>query len=297
MWVRTEMKREYSLVKSILLMLCLSVGLVACSLPTKILPDAEFNALMVHADAAIHDGRWEVASSKLDQAAVIQPNNLNVKLKQGLAYQLSGKLAMAHNAYQQIIDAAPNPTGKNIEIVRAAKTNQAKLGFKPLVAVSEPSTSATEASQPSAEEPAAIALAPDTVEAKELIAEVASVSSEVPAKTNNEALVSQQIQAWLAAWQEKRVDDYMAHYQPDFKGDFSSHVDWRKQRTSRINAAKGITIQIAELKVEQRDTDTAMATFIQTYQSAQHTDTGLKTLHLKKINDNWLITLEQFTKQ
>ncbi len=291
------MKREYSLVKSILLILCLSVGLVACSLPTKILPDAEFNALMVDADAAIHDGRWEVASSKLDQAAVIQPNNLNVKLKQGLAYQLSGKLAMAHNAYQQIIDAAPNPTGKNIEIVRAAKTNQAKLGFKPLVAVSEPSTSATEASQPSAEEPAAIALAPDTVEAKELIAEVASVSSEVPAKTNNEALVSQQIQAWLAAWQEKRVDDYIAHYQSDFKGDFSSHAEWKKQRTSRINAAKGITIQIAELKVEQRDADTAIATFIQTYQSAQHTDTGLKTLHLKKINDNWLITLEQFTKQ
>lgn len=297
MWVRTEMKRDYSLVKTILLMLCLSVGLVACSLPTKILPDAEFNALMVDADAAIHDGRWEVASRKLDQAALIQPNNLNVKLKQGLAYQLSGKLAMAHNAYQQIIDAAPNPTGKNIEIIRAAKTNQAKLGFKSLVAVSEPSISVPEAGQSTSAESTAVALAPDTVEAKELIAEVASISSKVPAEANNEAHVSQQIKAWLAAWQEKRVDDYIAHYQSDFKGDFSSHAEWKKQRASRINAAKGLTVQIAELKVEQRDADTAMATFIQTYQSAQHTDTGLKTLHLKKINDNWLITLEQFTKQ
>lgn len=297
MWVRTEMKRDYSLVKTILLMLCLSVGLVACSLPTKILPDAEFNALMVDADAAIHDGRWEVASRKLDQAALIQPNNLNVKLKQGLAYQLSGKLAMAHNAYQQIIDAAHNPTGKNIEIIRAAKTNQAKLGFKSLVAVSEPSISVPEAGQSTSAESTAVALAPDTVEAKELIAEVASISSKVPAEANNEAHVSQQIKAWLAAWQEKRVDDYIAHYQSDFKGDFSSHAEWKKQRASRINAAKGLTVQIAELKVEQRDADTAMATFIQTYQSAQHTDTGLKTLHLKKINDNWLITLEQFTKQ
>lgn len=288
------MKREYSLVKSILLMLCLSVGIVACSLPTKILPDAEFNALMVDADAAIHDGRWDVASSKLDQAAVIQPNNLNVKLKQGLAYQLSGKLALAHNAYQQVIDGAPNPTGKNIEIVRAAKTNQTKLGFKPLEAVSDsPSNTPTQ----QAAEPLAIEITPDTAEAKELIAEVTSVDEKPRATVNVEDEIKHRVETWLTAWQDKRVDDYLTFYQSDFKGDLASHAEWKKQRAARINAAKNITILMSDMKVEQQNATTAVVSFIQTYQSAQHTDTGLKTLHLKKINDDWLIALEQFTKQ
>lgn len=293
------MKREYSLVKSILLMLCLSVGIVACSLPTKILPDAEFNALIVDADAAIHDGRWEIASTKLDQAAVIQPNNLNVKLKQGLAYQLSGKLALAHNAYQQVIDGAPNPTGKNIEIVRAAKTNQAKLGFKPLEAVSElpANTSAQQATEAVVAEPAAIEITPDTAEAKELIAEVTSINQKPQGALNVEDEVKQRVEAWLAAWQDKRVDDYLAFYQTGFKGDFASHAEWKKQRAVRINAAKNITIRMSDMKVEQKDAVTALVTFIQTYQSAQHTDTGLKTLHLKKIDNDWLVALEQFTKQ
>jgi tetratricopeptide (TPR) repeat protein len=289
------MTRSCSQIKSILQALCLGLSLFACSLPTKIMPHAEFNALIVDADAAIHDGRWSVAIAKLDQAAVLQPSDLNVKLKQALVYQLSGKLAMAHNAYQQVIDATPNPTGKNIELVRAAKTNQAKLGFKPLDVMRESSTVDAEASESTSAEPAAITLAPDT--AKALIEEVASVSSEVPAERRVETHVSQQIEAWRLAWQERRVDDYLSHYSSDFKGDFSSHAEWRKQRASRINAAKGITIEMAALQLEQRDADTAIARFIQTYQSAGHGDTGLKTLHLKRINNQWLITLEQFTKQ
>lgn len=291
------MNREYSLARSIFIISLLSLGLLACSMPTRILPNAEFNALMVDADAAIHDGQWSVAISKLDQAAILQPNNLNVKLKQGLAYQLSGKMALAHNAYQQIIDAEPKPGGKTAEIVRAAKTNQAKLGFKSLEPVEEQALAPTESAASNSDIP----LAPDSIEAKELIAEVASVkeSTQVPstAEINEDEHVIAQINAWLSAWQEKRVGDYLSFYEAGFSGDYSSNAEWRKQRTVRVNAARNIHIQISELKIKQQDTDTAMATFIQIYQSANHTDTGLKTLHLKKVNDNWLIAREQFSKQ
>ncbi len=293
------MNREYSLAKSIFIISLLSLGLLACSMPTRILPNAEFNALMVDADAAIHDGQWSVAISKLDQAAILQPNNLNVKLKQGLAYQLSGKMALAHNAYQQIIDAEPKPGGKTAEIVRAAKTNQAKLGFKSLEPVKEQALAPTESAASNADIP----LAPDSIEAKELIAEVAAVavkeSTQVPsaAEINEDEHVIAQINAWLSAWQEKRVSDYLSFYEAGFSGDYPSNAEWRKQRTVRVNAARNIHIQISELKIKQQDTDTTVATFIQTYQSANHTDTGLKTLHLKKVNDNWLIAREQFSKQ
>lgn len=289
------MNRKYSLLKTTALALCLSFSLFACSVP-KILPDSEFNTLIVDADVAIHDGRWDDASAKLDQAIMLQPNNLNVKLKQGLAYQLSGKLALAHNAYQQIIDAAPNPTGKNIEIVRAAKTNQAKLGFKPLEPVVPPVDEASVSAESSAVEP--IAIPADTVEAKELIAEVAAASDETqPVSKPEQDVVAERIEAWLAAWQEQRVEDYLAFYQSDYRGSYSSHAEWRKQRDNRIKAAKDINISIASLKVELAAEDKAIAEFTQTYQSAIHTDRGLKTLHLQKVQGSWLITREEFSQQ
>lgn len=289
------MNRKYSLFQSTVLTLCLSLGLFACSVP-KILPDSEFNTLMVDADLAIHDGRWQDASAKLDQAIMLQPNNLNVKLKQGLAYQLSGKLALAHNAYQQIIDAAPNPTGKNIEIVRAAKTNQAKLGFKPLESVVPSTDSASGSSDSSTVE--AATMPADAVEAKELIAEVAAASNETaPVSKSETDVVAERVEAWLAAWQEQRVEDYLAFYQADYKGGFASHAEWRQQRSNRIKAAKDINISIAGLKVELPTDDKAVAKFTQTYQSALHTDRGLKTLYLQKVQGRWLITREEFSQQ
>lgn len=291
------MNRKYSLVKPAIVILLFSFGLFACSMPAKILPNAEFNALMVDADAAIQDGHWQVAQAKLDQAAILQPNNLNVKLKQGLAYQLGGKMALAHNAYQQIIDAEPKPGGRAAEIVRAAKTNQVKLGFKSLDSLKEeiPSPAKLEANDSER------SLAPDSIEAKALIAEVAAVNEPEPVPATAEVTQDEQIAArindWLSAWEQRRVSDYLSFYEPGFAGNYASHAEWRKQRTARVNAAKGIQIRISELKIEQHDSETALATFIQQYRSADHTDTGLKTLQLKKVNDSWLIMQEQFSKQ
>lgn len=294
------MKNVYAQIQSLAIAACLVFGLQACSV-NDILPDAEFNTLMVDADAAIHDSRWDVATSKLEQASRLQPNNLAVKLKQGQVYQQSGKLALAHNTYQQIIDAAATAKGKDLEIVQSARMQQAKLGFKPIdkATVLEPDSIAaapvaTGSDAQSSTEGRVQDAAPLPIEP---IAQKDVVPQPVINSVNDEAVISERLEAWRLAWRQQRVSDYLAFYKADFTGGLRSHAAWRQQRADRIKTAKDLQIDISSLQMELQDADKATVTFTQTYQAANHRDVGLKTLSLQRINGQWLIANEQFSKQ
>jgi tetratricopeptide (TPR) repeat protein len=294
------MKNVYVQIQSLAIAACLVFGLQACSV-NDILPNAEFNTLMVDANAAMHDNRWDVATSKLEQASRLQPNNLGVKLKQGQVYQQSGKLALAHNTYQQIIDTSATAKGKDIEIVQSAKTEQAKLGFKPIekAAVLEPdSTAAAPVVTRSDMPPSTEGRVQDTVPLPtEPIAQKATSPQPVINSVDDEAVISARLEAWRLAWQQQRISDYLAFYRPDFTGGLRSHAAWRQQRTVRIKTAKDLQIDISSLQMELQDAEKATVTFTQTYQAANHRDVGLKTLSLQKINNQWLIANEQFSEQ
>lgn len=290
------MKSKNQLFKSLAVIIPLVFGLQACSV-NEILPNAEFNTLMVDADAAIHDGRWELASEKLEQAARLQPKNLSVKLKQGRVLQKSGKLALAHNAYQQIIDEYENVSGKDREIIDAAREYQSQLGFKPLDKSDLiDSASATEAAvlaknkpQNSDAQPLADA---DGIEAKEL-APLPAVEVPVDAESH----IRDGIEAWRRAWQEKRIDDYFSYYAADFAGEFSSPSEWRTRRKDRISAANDMEIEILDLAVGLDGENQATVRFTQRYRAAKYQDVGLKTIQLRKIDDKWLIVSERFRKE
>ncbi len=304
------MKLSNSPVKSILAFVVLALFasvLAACSmpknlLPDSIMPDAEFNTLMVEADAAMHDAKWDLALNKLQQAGGLRPDDLSVKLKQGQVYQNSGRLAMAHNAYQQIIDVEASAKGKNLDIVQKAKRYQAKLGFAPLDAVGiARETPASAAASATGEQAAVAETRPaDLPVAVETPAVLPPVAAEVPPAQNtadaDQAQIEERIQAWALAWEQKRITDYYSFYVADFRGDYASHAAWRKQRNDRIMGAADIRIRLDELKVELQDAENAVAGFRQTYQSASLTDVGIKTLRLKKVGGVWLIAVEQFRK-
>jgi ketosteroid isomerase-like protein len=303
------MKLSNSPVKSILafvvLVLFASV-LAACSmpknlLPDSIMPDAEFNTLMVEADAAMHDAKWDLALNKLQQAGGLRPDDLSVKLKQGQVYQNSGRLALAHNAYQQIIDTEASAKGKNLEIVQKAKNYQTKLGFAPLDKAGDATQNQAAAAPASVDKQAAVTEAKSAELPVPVDAPVAlppAATEEAPQKPVNadQAQIEERIQAWAQAWQQKRVNDYFSFYMADFRGDQPSHAAWRKQRNARISAAGNISVSIAELKVEQQDADHAVVSFRQTYRSSSLTDAGIKTLRLKQVDGVWLIADEQFRK-
>jgi len=295
------MKNVYLRTKSIAVFALLALSLQACSVTEKILPNAEFNTLMVDADAAIHDGRWDIATSKLEQASSMQPNNLSVKLKQGQLYQQSGKLALAHNTYQQIIDTAATAKGKDLEIVQTAREQQAKLGFKPIdkTALLEPVSTAAApvVTESDVQSPATV----QAVEAVRLPSESIVLQDEsrqpVGDIAHADAVISERLEAWRLAWQQRRVSDYLTFYMTDFTGGLSSHAAWRQQRIDRIETAKNLQTDMSNLQVVLQDANRATVTFMQAYQAANHRDVGVKTLHLQKINNQWLIAREQFSKQ
>lgn len=296
------MKNGYAWLISIAIISLVTFGLQACSIKDNILPNAEFNTLLVEADVALQEGRWNDAINKLERAAMLQPKNLNVKLKQGRVYQQSGKLALAHNAYQQIIDTDPNPSGENVEIVATAKASQAKLGFGGALQAEAEASAPPKVPELKGIESADVAVlgkAAENVKArsndivvKELVQEEKPV-----AQTSDVESINLQIEAWRTAWQDKRISDYLSFYVQNFSGDFSSHTAWRKQRTRKLNATGDMSILISTLKVELQGSTAAVATFTQSFQSANYADVGLKTLHLQKINKQWLISREQFQKQ
>ncbi len=291
---------KYVQIQSLAIAAGLVLGLQACSV-NDILPNAEFNTLMVDADAAIHDNRWDVATSNLEQASRLQPNNLAVKLKQGQVYHQSGKLALAHNTYQQIIDAAATAKGKDLEIVQSAMAQQAKLGFKPIdkATVLEPDSIAAASvvtgsdAQPSTESRVQDATPLPT----EPIAQKATSPQAAINSVDDEAVISARLEDWRLAWQQRRISEYLAFYRGDFTGGLRSHAAWRQQRTDRIKTVKDLQIDISSLRVELLDVDKATVTFTQSYQAANHRDLGLKTISLQKINNQWLIVNEQFSKQ
>jgi Flp pilus assembly protein TadD len=88
-----------SLIKMILL--CFALALASCTYTTKLgdklLPDSEYNTLVVKADAAMQDGEWIKAADFYEKAGLLKPENWDLKLKEATAYQKAGKLAQAFN--------------------------------------------------------------------------------------------------------------------------------------------------------------------------------------------------------
>lgn len=119
-------------------LLCVSMSLVSCAytsaytakLKDKYFPDSEYKAMVVKADAAMQNAEWSKAADLYEKASQMKPGDWSLKLKQAEAYQNDGKLALAFNAYDVILHANLPPSEVNNKILKTAKENQAKCGFK-----------------------------------------------------------------------------------------------------------------------------------------------------------------------
>jgi tetratricopeptide (TPR) repeat protein len=113
------------------------LALAACgvnkTINQKYFPDAEFNTLIVSADAAMGRADWAKAISAYEEGIALKPKNTDIKLKLANAYERDGKLAQAFNTYQLILDDSQSTA----ETLKLVKSKQDKLGFKkdPIVPV------------------------------------------------------------------------------------------------------------------------------------------------------------------
>ena len=111
---------------------------------------------------------------------------------------------------------------------------------------------------------------------------------------NLKAQVSTTVDAWATAWSSKDAAKYISFYGKEFTPPKKlSRSAWEAQRKVRLAKPRFIKIKISQLDISLLGDAHAKVRFRQGYQSDTYRDEVSKTLILKKVADNWLITQEQ----
>jgi ketosteroid isomerase-like protein len=105
--------------------------------------------------------------------------------------------------------------------------------------------------------------------------------------------IASQVESWRQAWEEKRLDDYIAHYHPDFVGSGKDIVAWERHKEKLSTLYQHISVQVSDLTLKV-DGDQALVYFNQKYRSDSYTADGYKLLELKKKDGSWLIYREHW---
>lgn len=101
------------------------------------------------------------------------------------------------------------------------------------------------------------------------------------------------IEEWRTAWAEKRIDDYIRHYDPSFISQGLTRDQWRERKSglAKINGTVRISLDtFSILKMK----DSMVVRFTQDYAADNLTNTGTKTLYLVKGESDWGIVAEFF---
>jgi ketosteroid isomerase-like protein len=99
------------------------------------------------------------------------------------------------------------------------------------------------------------------------------------------------VNQWLNSWQVGDSKTYRACYADDFRSQGKNLNSWIAHKDRVFRKSKKITIAIDDLQIAV-DGDKAKVTFLQHYRSSITKDSVRKTLHLKKVNDEWKIFRE-----
>jgi murein L,D-transpeptidase YafK len=101
------------------------------------------------------------------------------------------------------------------------------------------------------------------------------------------------VEQWLNAWRKMDVDQYMAHYHPEFRYKGMDLDGYRAYKIGLAEKYNKISIKVEQLNIEVNG-GKAKVTFVQDYRSDKYRDYGLKTLVLKKHADDWRIREESW---
>jgi hypothetical protein len=108
--------------------------------------------------------------------------------------------------------------------------------------------------------------------------------------------ITKELTGWLAAWSDKNVEIYLAHYATDFQTPGGeSRAAWESERTTRIKKPGAIRVTYENLQIAV-DGDVATAKFRQHYQSAKLKTATSKVLNLVYRAGRWLIQQERIGK-
>jgi tetratricopeptide (TPR) repeat protein len=180
-----------------------------------------------------------------------------------------------------------------------AKTTVVAAAIEPTVKSAAPTVAPAPVVKPSV--PVVTAAAPVTVaaaaskpieKASATPAAIKSPGKSVTPDAQSNKAVEEAVLAWAKFWSDKNTSAYLKTYSADFEPEGKQpRAAWEKERRQRIDGKKDITVTITDLVVHVKG-DQATATFHQAYKADHLSVTSRKTLDLKNVAQQWLITRE-----
>lgn len=278
-------------------------SLVSCSLVDevykKILPEQEFNELIKKANIASSQDQWGQAMVAYEQAVVIKPNDLELRMKLAETYERDQRKGQALFSYQLIIDH-PLATPSQLKQANNRKIELSPKLVPPVISTTQGREVRRNESFKDYEKPkgANFVIAP----AKD----VKDVSTVNPPELNSKLVVDHNklenevrdfLDSWRSAWASKDLKRYFSHYVNTFSGDSKTAVIWRSQRKVMLSTNQNIALALNDVYFVNISSDQAEVTFMQKYQAGDFKDSGQKLLKLIKVSDRWQIVQERFKVQ
>jgi len=222
-------------------------------------------AIRTHPSYAVaHENLGDIyatlASQAYDKALKLDNNNATARKKLALIKELvpaKPAATLAKGEAEQPLPVKPTPEAAKPE---AAKSPAAKSVEPPKPAI-----------PPAPEKPATGTDAADTV--------------------------VKMLEAWAHAWSSNDADSYLAFYAPDFQTpNGEPRAAWEASRRQRLAKPKKINVTASSPQVKFADNNHATVTFRQSYSSDNLKASGIKTLHLVRNAERWLIQQESIDK-
>ena len=105
------------------------------------------------------------------------------------------------------------------------------------------------------------------------------------------------VQAWIAAWNRKDIQGYLAHYSEKFVPALGlDRAQWEALRKKRVNKQGDIKAVLSDIQTTRCENNQATLSFAQEYGSQDYRDTVEKTMELELVNGQWKILREVVTK-
>ena len=114
----------------------------------------------------------------------------------------------------------------------------------------------------------------------------------LPAMTEPvEVVIQRFVERWRLAWEKGDLKTYISCYDPEFKTEKMDFEDWQNHKRYLFARSAKRNVKISNMQIEPNGS-TAVVTFTQNYQTANHRDLGTKILHIRYDNDRWTILKE-----
>ena len=220
------------------------------------LPEPFNNLAVLYAEK----GQFKLAKDILERAIKTNPSYLTAHINLGDIYT-----KMASEAYN-----------KALEIDKANNIAITKLSMITQLFNYQPNTKNTEIKSTELKKTKEVKEAKEAKEIKQTKKELTKD-------------ISNAIEIWKTAWEDKNMKGYLASYAANFQyPNNMSRSDWEEYRSVRITSKKTIDISISNIKVKFEN-QKIIATFMQDYKSGKFNQISKKTLVFVNEDDKWVI--------